>query len=62
LTTGDFNGDGIEDLAVGAPGYTLDNMPQRGAVQIYFGSKDNKKCTFSFTTFYKEQHKFQKFH
>jgi hypothetical protein len=39
IATGDFNGDGFADLAVGAPGYTGDNHIQRGAVYIFDGSK-----------------------
>ena len=34
LTTGDFNGDGFSDLAVGSPGYNQDD----GKVEIFFGS------------------------
>jgi hypothetical protein len=62
LTTGDFNGDGIEDLAVGGPGYTFNNMPQRGVVQIYFGNKNTKKCTLLLIKFLLKTTKFKKIH
>jgi hypothetical protein len=44
LTSGDFNGDGIDDLAVGAPGLTFDHISQRGAVHIFFGNKESNHC------------------
>ena len=37
LATGDFNGDLIDDLAVGAPGKALGAGPASGAVFIFFG-------------------------
>ncbi len=40
LQTGDFNGDGYDDLAVGSPVATIDNQPNRGDVVILFGSRD----------------------
>jgi hypothetical protein len=39
LTVGDFNGDGIEDLAVGAPGKAPGGGPRSGAVFVFSGSK-----------------------
>jgi hypothetical protein len=38
LTTGDFNGDGNADLAIGAPFMTVDGNPRAGGVYILFGS------------------------
>ncbi len=38
LASGDFNGDGIQDLAVGAPFHSPDpSLYQQGAVYVYFG-------------------------
>lgn len=41
LTTGDYNGDGRDELAVGAPGETLGNDPHTGAVYVFRGDLDN---------------------
>ena len=38
LTIGDFNADGVEDLAIGAPGATLGNVLYAGAVHVIHGS------------------------
>jgi hypothetical protein len=40
LTTGDFNGDGVDDLAVGVPGEDIGDpiIEDAGVVQIIFGS------------------------
>ncbi|MBK6941678.1 MAG: FG-GAP repeat protein [Planctomycetes bacterium] len=38
LASGDFNGDGIDDLAVGAPGQTAGGIQGCGAVQIFPGT------------------------
>ncbi|MEO2019974.1 MAG: hypothetical protein ABGZ53_37040 [Fuerstiella sp.] len=40
LTTGDFNNDGFQDLAIGVPGENLDSLSDAGAVQILFGAAD----------------------
>ncbi len=37
LAAGDFNGDGIGDLAVGAPDESYDNIRQAGAVSVIYG-------------------------
>lgn len=38
LASGDFDGDGFADLAIGAPGETLDGNANAGAVNILYGS------------------------
>ena len=38
LATGDFNGDGFADLAVGAPGETIGAASRAGIVHILYGS------------------------
>jgi hypothetical protein len=38
LAGGDFNGDGFDDLAIGAPGESVDDVPGAGAVTVLFGS------------------------
>ncbi len=40
LASGDFNGDGFEDLVVGAPGGAPSSDPQSGAIFIFRGSSD----------------------
>jgi hypothetical protein len=40
LTTGDFNGDGRDELAIGAPGETLGQDPRSGAVYVFRGDLD----------------------
>lgn len=40
LTAGDYNGDGRDELAVGAPGETLGNDPHTGAVYVFRGDLD----------------------
>ena len=37
---GDFNGDGLDDYAVGAPGYSLDAKPEVGAALLFLGRED----------------------
>jgi hypothetical protein len=38
LASGDFNGDGVSDLAVGSPGNTVAGIPGAGNVNILYGS------------------------
>ena len=38
LAAGDFDGDGQQDLAIGAPGETIDSGPRSGAVYVLLGS------------------------
>jgi PhoD-like phosphatase/FG-GAP repeat protein len=40
LASGDFNGDGKDDLAVGVPGEAPSGLPKSGTVAIYFGGAD----------------------
>lgn len=37
LAAGDFNGDGVDDLAIGAPDATWAGQAQTGFVQIVYG-------------------------
>ena len=41
LAAGDFNGDGIADLAVGVPGESVGTIPSAGAVNVLYGSRTN---------------------
>ncbi len=38
ITAGDFNGDGFDDLAIGAPGATVSGIPRAGCVVVVPGS------------------------
>ena len=38
LASGDFNDDGYEDLAIGAPGETLYDLKNTGAINVLYGS------------------------
>lgn len=40
LATGDFNLDGLSDVAIGAPGYGMPGHPQQGAVYIVYGREE----------------------
>lgn len=40
LATGDFDDDGIDDLAVGSPGEAKNGMAQAGAVNVLYGSSE----------------------
>jgi plastocyanin len=40
LAAGDFDGDGADDLAVGAPGESIDSADEAGAVSVLYGAAD----------------------
>ncbi|MFH8794149.1 FG-GAP and VCBS repeat-containing protein [Streptomyces sp. NPDC017941] len=42
---GDINGDGNLDLVVGAPGETIDGVPDSGAVTVLYGAADGSGIT-----------------
>jgi hypothetical protein len=37
MTVGDFNSDGIQDIVIGAPGFSLQGHPQLGAAYVVMG-------------------------
>lgn len=39
MAKGDFNGDGVDDLAIGSPGAIVQGKADAGAVSIYFGGE-----------------------
>ena len=39
VSCGDFDGDGFDDLAIGAPGETVGSLASAGAVVVYYGSQ-----------------------
>ena len=45
LATGDFNGDGRDDLAIGAPLHDWSNLPDCGEVQAIYGSASGLVAT-----------------
>ena len=50
LTVGDFNNDGHEDLAVGAPGETIGSAAGAGAVNVFDGSANGFSFFFERST------------
>ena len=40
MATGDFNGDGTDDIAVGAPGVAINGATNAGAVYVFNGTLD----------------------
>src|SRR5690606_12225633 len=48
LGVGDFNGDGVDDLAVGAPGRTV-GAPSSGGADLYLGSLTGLSNTAAWT-------------
>ncbi|MCC7084686.1 MAG: FG-GAP repeat protein [Pirellulales bacterium] len=47
LTVGDFNADGFDDLAIGAPGKEVVGLEGAGAVTVLYGSINGLVATFS---------------
>ena len=45
VTTGDFDGDGISDLAIGVPGEEVDGKINAGAVNVIYGSTSGLSAT-----------------
>jgi hypothetical protein len=45
IATGDFNGDGYTDLAVGVPGEDLGSIADAGAVNVIYGSASGLSAT-----------------
>jgi hypothetical protein len=46
LATGDFNGDGYDDLGVGVPGEQINSASRAGALNIIYGSPTGLSATF----------------
>ena len=47
LATGDFNGDGYDDLVVGAPGDEVGGADGAGQIHVIYGSKNGLTATFN---------------
>jgi hypothetical protein len=47
LATGNFNGDGFDDLAIGVPGEPVGGQPQAGEVDVMYGSAAGLTCDHS---------------
>ena len=46
VTGGDLNGDGYDDLIIGSPYYSSEEVTWNGKVSVYFGKNDLKKRTY----------------
>jgi len=46
IGSGDINGDGYDDLIIGSPYYSSDDMVWNGKVSVYFGRGDLKKRVY----------------
>src|SRR5262245_49035727 len=47
LAAGEFNGDGVADLAVGIPGEDLGSIRDAGAVQVFYGVRGTSGLTYT---------------
>jgi hypothetical protein len=47
LASGDFNGDGVDDLAIGVPAEDLGSIESAGAVQVIYGSSGGLSATLT---------------
>jgi hypothetical protein len=45
LASGDFNGDGRDDLAIGVPGESVNSQPFAGGVEVIYGSSNGLSAT-----------------
>jgi hypothetical protein len=52
LAVGDFNGDGIEDVAVGVPSEDVDRIENAGAVSVFLGGIDGLMNVFGSRVFH----------
>jgi len=50
LAVGDFNNDGFEDLAIGAPGEAIGTVKNAGAVNVIYGSATGLRATAAGST------------
>jgi hypothetical protein len=58
LATGDFNGDGFDDLAIASPFEDLDGKNDVGMVNIVYGSRDGLTVEFDRTDFFAARNEF----
>lgn len=47
MAAGDFNADGYTDLAIGAPGMPVEEVPGAGAVFVLYGTRDGLSTRYS---------------
>jgi hypothetical protein len=45
LTSGDFNGDGKDDLSIGVPGESVGTIPRAGGVEVIYGFSSGLSAT-----------------